>query len=70
MLIGVAMIITGAFTLLFPEITYTASAGHNALKAERQSKKTIVVPAAYSAVIVLAGGALVYNCMNIRKREA
>lgn len=69
LLIGVAMIITGVFILLFPEITYT-SAGRNALKSERQSERTIVVPAEYSAVIILAGGALVYNCMKIRKREA
>ncbi|MEK7774219.1 MAG: hypothetical protein AAB307_07695 [Deltaproteobacteria bacterium] len=68
LLIGAAMIVTGVFILLFPEITYT-SVSRDALKAERQSERTIVVPAEYSAVIVLAGGALVYNRMKIRKRE-
>lgn len=68
LLIGAAMVITGVFVLFFPEITYT-SASRGALNTERQSKRTIVVPPAYSAAVALAGGALAYNGIKIRKRE-
>lgn len=69
MLIGGVMVVIGVFVLFFPEITYT-SAGRGALNGERQSQRTIVVPAAYSAAIALAGAALIYNSIKIRKREA
>ncbi|MBI5826258.1 MAG: hypothetical protein HZB22_00780 [Deltaproteobacteria bacterium] len=68
LLIGGAMVVTGVFVLFFPEITYT-SAGRGALNAERQSQRTIVVPPAYSAATALAGAALMYNSIKIRKRE-
>ncbi|MBI5902692.1 MAG: hypothetical protein HZB84_04300 [Deltaproteobacteria bacterium] len=69
LLIGGAMVVIGGFFLFFPEITYT-SAGRGALNTGRQSRRTIVVPPAFSAAIVLAGAALMYNSIKIRKREA
>lgn len=69
MLIGGAMVVIGGFILFFPEITYTC-AGRGALNAERQPQRTIVVSPAYSAATVLAGAALMYNSIKIRKREA
>lgn len=69
LLIGGAMVVAGGFFLFFPEITYT-SASRGALNTERQSQRTIAVPAGYSAAVALAGAALIYNSIKIRKREA
>lgn len=69
-IVGAVLLITGAFTFVFPEISYKSGTEAPLPQAvSRPGEKRIVIPKVFSAALCAIGGLLVYNFFKIRKRE-